>query len=163
MADPVSRKEKSTGKHTAIHGGIIDVIECGGILEVPKFRQEYTIDEIERIADQSESVVIANLWSLACNVVFDSVAKDEAIKEKERESANKKKSGKKDNGNVGKDMRTSTRCILYTATMKDCIENYPLRSDGAIILRYFGTDNYDKPVWPDYFFNILERKNGILF
>ena len=107
-----------------------------------------------------ESVILANLWSLACNVVVDSVAKDVAIRDKEQESSKNKKQDKKkkDQGAVGKDMRTSTRCILYHATMKDCITNFPLRNDGSIILRYFATDDYDKPEWPDYFITFWNEK-----
>ena len=33
-----------------------------------------------------------------------------------------------------------------------------MRSDGAIILRYFATDDYDKPVWPDNFITFWNEK-----
>ena len=157
-------KDKSNRKNTNISsGGIIEVSQKGGVLEPPIFRQEYIVDEIERLADQSEKTITANLWTLACNIVYDSFARDENIGSDTKGSAtkNKSKTPKKspDEGNdVGKDVKGTHRYLAYYTLMSECITNFPDRSDGAFILKYFAVDVGQNAEWPQDLLDYWESK-----
>ena len=45
-------------------------------------------------------------------------------------------------------MTNGDRYQLYYHTMVDCLKTFPLRSDGAEILRYFHVDDHNVPGWP---------------
>jgi hypothetical protein len=130
--------------------GLFDIIQKGGIIEPPRPRNEYDVDEIRNLSDQSESTTTACLWNLACNVVYDAVAKDARDKEdaSKNGSSSKKKKSKNNESTTGKAMAKSDRMLLYFTHMEETIRNYPIRSDGAAVLRYFYVDDEENPAWP---------------
>ena len=133
--------------------GIIDVVVRGGIVQPPVFRMEYTTDEIGNLADQSESVVIENLWHLTCGIVFDSFATSESLNPNDPNKGKKSSSSSitPNLNTAGKEVTNSTRFLAYFALMRKTIENYPLRKDGAFILKHFYIDENDIPTWPPSF------------
>ena len=137
--------------------GFFEFETRGGIIQPPKLRVEYNVDEIQHIADQSSQTITSSLWHLACNVVYDSIASED------KEDANKstkvtttKKTVKNKSSTVGQNMPRAQRMLLYFSNMELLLKNYPLRSDGSAILQYFHLDDDENPAWPPCFFEHWE-------
>ena len=112
---------------------LIQVEKRGMIIVPPVFKSEFNVDEIAHLADQDEATITSNLWFLVCNVVYDSINKDELTKKSEEDTTKKNKS----TSTVGKSMTKNDRFQLYYIKMEEALLNYPLRSDGNAVLQYF--------------------------
>ena len=153
--DDVAPPSRNQGKQSLLNQGVIAYETKGGIIIPPKMVTEYNVDEIAHLSDQSLQTTTDNLWYLACNLVYDSVAKD--AKEKSTEVVKKGTKPKSTASTAGKDMTKTDRFQLYYFSMEGIMKNYHLKTDGAAVLRYFNLEGHDDiPAWPSEVINVWE-------
>ena len=105
-AHPPKRKNKENNFNVVATTGIVEFDLNYGVIIPPKLKKPFEVDEIAHLADQSQKFIVSNLWYLACNLVYDSVAKDDRDRKPNKQAAinNKKKSN-----TVGVDMTRTDR------------------------------------------------------
>jgi len=58
-----SKRSRTVSKFNQIsEDGIITFDSPNGIIEPPKLRKPFTVDEIAEVADQAEKTIVGNLW-----------------------------------------------------------------------------------------------------
>ena len=126
-----SKRSRTVSKFNQIsEEGIITFDSPNGIIEPPKLRKPFTVDEIAEVADQAEKTIVGNLWYLCCNLAYDSVAKDDYSRNKDLSKTSASKTKSKETAKpttTGKDILTSDRYVDYVYLV-NAFNNRPLIS-----------------------------------